>query len=585
MVVLPPERRQLSTLVRAFLARFFENEAAGTTADAREGFFWLIAALATPGIFLPLWMYFRWTAVAEMRGIPALHQALLVDKTVYLGVTTVGITLVSAMIWHTLIVERRDALILGTLPVRRRTITFAKLGALAAYIAMVSVGMHGVSALLYGFGLSSIDTWSRLVRFIGGHIVASTALNVFVFAAIIGAQNAAIAVLGPRRFARASSLLQVLVVGAGVGALLLIPVMARHAPTLANADARLEHPIYWTPPMWFLGLNEAITGTTFPAMAPLATRAMAALLIAVAATLVAFPIAAARTMAAAVEGSASVHGRGLSATSAWLTRALAFTPQRRGALQFMMAALARTHQQRMILAVTIGVAIAMVMPSAVMYFDGTNLNAWYNRDWGAYPPVSLLGAPLLWNFIVVLGMRAAMAFPSEWPAAWLFAVAPVPMFVGRNAARSLLTLAGVVLPIVVAAAVWFAIWPWYFVTPALLACLFGMVAVVDASLWGFVGMPCAKPLATERSGLTSKWPGLLIYLYFYCYIFPLWQVEATTRLGWWLMLIPPALVFIGVHAGSKSAALANGLSGDPHGYLTLDLSVSASHLRRSAPHA
>src|SRR4029079_4862916 len=152
------------------------------TTDAREGFFWLIAALATPGIFLPLWMYFRWASAAAQGGSIGLHRILLFDKTIYLGVTTVGIALLSAMIWHTLIVERRDALILGALPVRGRTSTFAKLAAMAAYIGMISFGMHAISALLYGFGLSSIESWSLLLRFTAGQIAGATALNLFIFA-------------------------------------------------------------------------------------------------------------------------------------------------------------------------------------------------------------------------------------------------------------------------------------------------------------------------------------------------------------------------------------------------------------------
>lgn len=580
-----PPRRQLSTLTRTFLARFFENEAAGTTADAREGFFWLIAALATPGIFMPLRMYFRWAAAAAMGGRFELHRTLLFDKSIYLGLTTVGIALLGAMVWHTLIVERRDALILGVLPVRGRTIIAAKLAAMAAYIGLISFGMHAVSALLYGFGLSSIESWSLLLRFSAGQILAAAALNLFIFAAIIGLQNAAIAVLGPRRFARVSSLLQVAVVGGGVGMLLLVPAMVTSALSLAKPGATASGAIFWAPPMWFLGLNEVITGTPFPAMAPLAARAVAALGAATVIALIAFPIAAARTMAAAVEGSVVSHGRGLRAVSAWLTRALGLTPQRRGALQFTMAALARTHQQRLILAVTIGVAAALVTPAAVMYFDGSNLSTWYFNVRWRDPPVSLIAAPLFWNFVTVLGMRAATAFPSELAASWIFAVAPSPMFVGRNAIRTLLVIVGVGLPLMVAVPLWYSIWPWYYATPTAIACALGMFTVVDAALWGFVGIPCAKALDTGRSSVTSRWPALLVFLYFYTSVFPQWQVSATKNASALVMLIPPIAIFLAIHFGSKNAARANGLSGDPHGYLKLDLSVSAHQLRRSAPHA
>jgi hypothetical protein len=575
--------RQLGVLTRAFLARFFENEAAGTTTDAREGFFWLIAALATPGIFLPLWMYFRWAEVAAMRGLPSMHVALLFDQTIYLGITAVGVALLTAMVWHTLIVERRDALILGSLPVRRRTITVAKLAALAAYIALISIGMHGIAALLYGLGVSSLESWDRLLRFTGGQIVASVALNGFVFFAIVGAQNVVIAAVGPRRFARVSSVLQVCVVAAGLGLLLLLPYMVSHAADLAGGAGAAPRALGWLPPIWFLGLHQVLSGTDATAMGPLAMRALAGTGIAIAVTLISFPLAGARTMRAAVEGQVTRHSPQLTHAARWLVAAIGLTPQRRGALQFTMAALARTHQQRLILAVTVGAAIAVVTPAAVLFLEGANLAFWTHRGWRP-PPVSLVAAPLLWNFAMVCGMRVAMALPSELPAAWLFSVAPAPIFVGRNAARSLLVLPGVVLPLAVAAPVWYSVWPAGLVTGALVAEALAMMAVVDGALWGFVGIPCAKPLAPQRSGLASRWPALLVLLYFYAYLFPQW-LGAATVVSWAIVLLPPALLFAGVHAGSKSAARANALSGDPHGYLKLDLNVTAAQLHRSVPHA
>jgi hypothetical protein len=42
------------------------------------------------------------------------------------------------------------------------------------------------------------------------------------------------------------------------------------------------------------------------------------------------------------------------------------------------------------------------------------------------------------------------------------------------------------------------------------------------------------------------------------------------------MLIIPTLIYVCVRRGSQSAAYANGMSGDPHGYISLDLSTTAA---------
>src|SRR4029453_11371194 len=41
---------QVGVLIRVFLGRFFENEATAGPTDLRDSFFWLIAALAAPGL-------------------------------------------------------------------------------------------------------------------------------------------------------------------------------------------------------------------------------------------------------------------------------------------------------------------------------------------------------------------------------------------------------------------------------------------------------------------------------------------------------------------------------------------------------
>src|SRR5262245_50331692 len=122
--------RQLRGLASAFLDRFFENESTVGATDMRQSFFWLVALLGTPGVFLPLFMSIRWAWLAQERGVAALRVASLMDKAIYLNLTFVGVGIVSALIWHAIVLDRRDALVLGGLPVPLQTIYSAKLVAL-----------------------------------------------------------------------------------------------------------------------------------------------------------------------------------------------------------------------------------------------------------------------------------------------------------------------------------------------------------------------------------------------------------------------------------------------------------------------
>ena len=148
-----PDDRRGSSSVRSsttFLARFFENEVTVGRTDLRHSFFWVIAVLAGPGLLGVVYRQFAWSDIAMRHGADALAAYVLFDKALYLAVTFVAIGFVSAVAWPSLTIDRRDGLILGALPIRLRSIVTAKLAALGAYIVILSVGMHGLTALLFG---------------------------------------------------------------------------------------------------------------------------------------------------------------------------------------------------------------------------------------------------------------------------------------------------------------------------------------------------------------------------------------------------------------------------------------------------
>ena len=68
-------REQADALARAFFARFFESEITAGADDLKQTFFWLLAALAMPGIMIPVLMSFDWTLLAMMNGYAGVRAA------------------------------------------------------------------------------------------------------------------------------------------------------------------------------------------------------------------------------------------------------------------------------------------------------------------------------------------------------------------------------------------------------------------------------------------------------------------------------------------------------------------------------
>src|SRR6187399_977657 len=135
----PTRLDQVRALVPAFFSRFFETEMTAGTTDLRASIFYLIAFLAAPGFAAPLLIGLAssptiegpagwgWNMVATHQGVEALRALSLADKTTYIGCSMAAAGLISAVVWNSLLTDRRDALVLGVFPMSAPTIVLSKL--------------------------------------------------------------------------------------------------------------------------------------------------------------------------------------------------------------------------------------------------------------------------------------------------------------------------------------------------------------------------------------------------------------------------------------------------------------------------
>ena len=99
----PQSRDQFGALVRSFLARFFENEITSGTDDLKNSFFWLLAFLMAPGLFMPFVLSFDWEMIARFQGTAVLQVLSRGDKAFYLGFSMVASALIGAIAWNSLL--------------------------------------------------------------------------------------------------------------------------------------------------------------------------------------------------------------------------------------------------------------------------------------------------------------------------------------------------------------------------------------------------------------------------------------------------------------------------------------------------
>jgi hypothetical protein len=489
------EHEQFRALTRAFLARFFENEVTSGTDDLKTSFFWLLSFLAVPGLFMPMMMALPWQFVARTQGADALRQVTLGDKAFYLGFTMVATLTVTAIAWNSLLADRRDGLVLGVLPVRPVVIVAARLAALSLYILLVGVGMNAVASMAFGLFLAS--SVSFMVRGIIAHFVASVGASAAAFLCVSGIQGVTLAVLGPRVFSRLAPLLQLALVGIIVAGFLVLPVIDVSASsTLAHRGSELRPWLLWTPPLWFLGLYEVVLGTNDPLLHDLSRRAVVLTAGGSIATLCSYPLAYRRVMTAVVqEASAGAKGSRIRAATAFVTRTTGRASDIRAVSQFVLATLGRVERHRFIIAASIGVVVAWVLPG------GIALSA--SRP--TTPRVELLSLTLAAMVFLILGFRVAVSIPGDLRAAWMFDVTPPRD--GQSRATMERTMFGLcVVPVTLLfAPLYGGLWGWQVALTHTLVSIAVGVLLVQLALWRFRMMPCAQLWHPEGATLGRYW--------------------------------------------------------------------------------
>jgi hypothetical protein len=517
------EPRQGRALFGAFLGRFFENEMSAGSRDMKASFFWIIAALAAPGMLLPVTNLFRWSMLTRA-GTEVFRREIVADKTVYLSMSMGAVMLLAAVVWQALLVDRRDAIVLGSFPVRARVIVGSKIAALLAYLGIVAGGMHIVASVMYGVFLAT--TFSAFYRGILGHFIAASAACMFACLAVAALQATILAIGGPKLFARVTAGAQLLLAAAGLLLFFMSPVIAAGALDYVRGNDRSAW-VLWMPPVWFLGLYETILGSPPRGMPAMAGRALIAFAAGLGLLVAIYPLAYRRVVTAAMQGS-PLGGR-VSLMTRLGRRVVALMPgggQLRGAAHFMLLTLGRVGRMKLVLATALGVALALSLPFVL---------SWTRRGQvAAFPSMSQMAVPFVWVICILIGLRTAYSIPSDLPAGWIFTTAVKPHRVGVRAARTLNLMFGGFMP----AAICALVYGWFWSAAVALFCAFAVFGVAvligELLLGGIAHVPFTRAYNPERAQLQARWPVYLVGAVLFLQFVP-WAVRLLLVHGYGLV--------------------------------------------------
>ena len=415
------EAAQTRLLARTFFARLFESELIPPGIGHARVVISLIAFFAAPSLILPLLLMkkYVWLWTPEL-----LRMAMAQDRTMALLLSMTATAFISLVIWENIFPDRRDSRILGVLPLRARSFVIARLFAILALFGLVFLLPTAIGSI--GFGVLGAMTHMPEGFFgvAAAHFTTVAAAEGMVFFGIVTIQCALMSVAGPSAAHRLAVVLQMAIIITVLQMPMVLPAGTSFALDAAGAplwastsSARL------LPPLWFLSLHEWIVGQGYPGTEHLARTAG---LLGIGTPMLALAFYAAsyrRLTRLAIEGRPAPPRR----RTPWMARAVGslsalLTGASEGAAvcAFTLRTVARSRQHRMLLAVWIGVAIALTISAA--------LPALVRFGWTALdrPREALLVGPLIFAALVQTGMRSLFAIPVEIRANWAVRMAETP---------------------------------------------------------------------------------------------------------------------------------------------------------------
>jgi hypothetical protein len=404
--------RKTRALAMVFFGRLFENDVFSSSVAASSSLVWLLALVATPGVMMSGSQMFSW---AHLRALPfeVQDRTLLVSQGFHIDFVIVIAGLVTMLVWSSLTPDRRDAHVLGPLPVLLREQALGRLLALLKFFGLFIVAVSVPTAVVFTFVSTGAENILEVPQRAAGHVIAATCAGGFVFFTLVNTQLVLAALFGPRAIRFVTLPLQMAALVGMIAALALTDTFSRAMLERGLAGGPM---VMWNPAAWFLGLYRWVAGDPRPIFALLAWRGALAALFIFTTTVVLYPLAYGRCLRNVIDSEGRRTGR-LSRVwaclGAWVLRPLLRTPLQRGLAAYMLATLGRSQTHRFIIGSYAGIALLLAFPLSGRLLQvpttGAMRYAWFS-------------VPLGIVFWLVCGVRVAIMMPIEPSANWIFKI-------------------------------------------------------------------------------------------------------------------------------------------------------------------
>ena len=482
--------RQFRLLFRVFLMRVVDLEMLSADGDTSR----LVAQ------FVSIFAGISFALSVPMVMLVGVNLGLLTPEHFFIANTILASGIVAVLTWDAALPDKRDALVLGPLPVRSHVVFAAKIAAALTAPALAVAALNSCCGLLWPLLLGEHGQgFLHMMRAYPAYWIAVPAAGVFVFCALLMAQGL-MANLLPRQVSlRLSPVVQAMVLCVSVVGYFVEPSLESTAALSAGANHRV---LEWLPAYWFLGMFQQLNGTMSASLVWLAHRAWWALAISVAGACGTMLLAYVRMMPRVMEQPEIVPAKRLR----WILRL--GDSLTTAVTLFSLRTLLCSRQHRMILSFYLGIGLAVVAAYADVRTARTPAGA-------AGISREALFVSMLLIALSMMAMRVVAALPIALKANWIFRVTEVrgPQAYRAAVRRSWFVLGTATVGAAIAAAL-FAMYLWRPVVEHLVVAGLLALLLVEVLVRGFGKVPFACSYLPGKPNIhIAFWVSLILGLW------------------------------------------------------------------------
>jgi hypothetical protein len=503
---LPPSFRhefdQFALLSRDSVRSLLNTALVSADGDPSQFALWSVVLVATPPAMYAFRQLVNYSALGFQKAV-IIEHAIQVDRMFFLLYSMLVAALVAAATWDALLPNRTDQEVVGSLPVRPRTLAAARLAAAIRITVTASASVSLPAAAFLAIAAPSHPSLGFVPVVFVAHIVSTMGASLFVFLLLLVFRAVLALCFGTRTSERLATLLQLVTIFGLAEVFFFIPGVI---PALVNRLAAGDRTALLLPPVPFAALYAWLVGLHYPSLT-FGALVASLVLIGSASTVIPLYLCPARLFARRALESQPRQHVGITSTLAGLTGlTLPASPVVRSITMFALTTLLRSRQHRLIVTAYLGLALAIGTLSVIA--GGLRGPLPFDR-----PATSLLALPLVTMFFTTLGLRAAFTVPSDPDANWVFRLSQPPLTAAIDATLVSLLLLSVV-PIATATALSALAFGWMRHAAAVTALMDSVcgLALAEWSLrdWRAVPFTCAR--SGDVESLKSRWLGHVLPL-------------------------------------------------------------------------